>query len=256
MDPIIFTEGVTQDRVYAHRGDVFLCEGLFKSERKVDKDDHILCKPNRPVVIVSDDNYNKTIVKVLPLSTSSGSKDPDACTSGRCIQIPSISNDRGVTYIDVSQEFTINVHQLKYKLASLSQEIVDTAVAYNLLQKIPNATCVDTIVNVLQNRYPKSTCFENINVAGVIDNKMAPFVDVYAPVKEVKNVTTNRKSVYPPHSTYEEADAVYQEWLSLGTDMFCYRYQLTRERYTYLRKKCISLLQGVKNGFTKFDWQG
>lgn len=255
---IVFKDGVNLNRVYAHRGDIFTCEGVFKSEKKVDREDHILCKPNRPVLVVSDDEYNKTIVKVLPLSTSSGSSDPDSCTNSRCIQIPSVDKREGSTYIDVSQEFTVNVHQLRYKMASVSQEIVDTAVALNLLQKV-NKKSINRIVNILKDNYPNSECFDvkvTSSSMDMIDARMAPYTDIFAPVEQVKEKKNEPRKEYPPHGTYDEADSIYNEWVKLGTDAFCYKYQLNRNQYMYLRGKCMKLLLGKKNGFTKFDWRG
>lgn len=68
-----FDTGIDDDRVYAHRGDIFICDDLFKTIDEIDKDDHILGKPTRPVIIISNDCYNRNIVKVLPFSTKAGS---------------------------------------------------------------------------------------------------------------------------------------------------------------------------------------
>lgn len=256
-DLIIFTSGVELNRVYAHRGDIFTCEGVFKRENKVDKEDHILCKPSRPVLVVSDDAYNKTIVKVLPLSTSCGNSDPNSMTNSRCIQIPAVDSKRdgGITYIDVSQEFTVNVHQLRYKLATVSQEIVDTAVAYNLLQKI-NYDSVDNVVNIIKKKYPDAECFNNVDMCACVDDRSAPYIDVFSSVKQIKDSEKPaRKNDYPPHSTYEEVDELYKEWINIGTEAFRYKYSLDPTQYNYLRNSCIKKLLGVKQGFTKFDWR-
>ena len=255
---IVFQSGVNFNKVYAHRGDIFICEGLFKPEKRATKDDHILTKPNRPVLIVSDDKYNKDIVKVLPLSTSPGNGDATTSISGsRCIQIPSSDSKSGVTYIDVSQEFTVNVHQLKNKIADVSQEIVDIAVAMNLLQKV-NKKSINTIVDVLKENFPNSDCF-NVNkdqcCYTVIDNLQSPCTDFYVAVERVEPRNKQPKTDYPPHSTLEDVEKLYQEWVSCGTDMFRYRYGLTIKQYKYLRDKCIPVLIKGVVGFNRHDWR-
>ena len=88
-----FDTGIDDDRVYAHRGDIFICDDLFKTIDEIDKDDHILGKPTRPVIIISNDCYNRNIVKVLPFSTKAGSDDSNAISSGRVIRGPGINNN-------------------------------------------------------------------------------------------------------------------------------------------------------------------
>ena len=150
-----FDTGIDDDRVYAHRGDIFICDDLFKSIDEIDKDDHILGKPSRPVIIISNDNYNRNIVKVLPFSTKAGSDDANAISSGRVIRVPGINNNPNPSYIDVSQVFTINTYQLKIKLGHASQEIVDAAVAMHTLQNVADSTSINTLVKIFKDRYCK-----------------------------------------------------------------------------------------------------
>ena len=60
-----FDTGIDDDRVYAHRGDIFICDDLFKSIDEIDKDDHILGKPSRPVIIISNDKKVQVHVIVV-----------------------------------------------------------------------------------------------------------------------------------------------------------------------------------------------
>ena len=77
---LLFESGIDYNRVFAHRGDIFICEGLFKPMSDIEENDHIIAKPNRPVLIISDDIHNADIVKVLPFSTKAGSLDQESIT--------------------------------------------------------------------------------------------------------------------------------------------------------------------------------
>ena len=70
-----FNSGITHDRVFAHRGDIFVCTGVFKELDQIDKDDHILGKPSRPVLIISEDEYNMLIDLEKKLLINDGDSD-------------------------------------------------------------------------------------------------------------------------------------------------------------------------------------
>ena len=267
-----FTEGLTFDRTFAHRGDVFTTEGVFKDYKDVKEDDHILCKENRPVLVVSDDRYNMQIVRVLPLSSKLGNSSIHSITSSRLIQIPAVyEGQTEPSYIDVSQEFTINVWQLKFKLCHLDQKIVDTAVAFNLFQKM-NANSVGRIMNLMSLQFPEVTEYTRVH------SIPAPNTEQFQTVKRGENVstttkteevnseektksiesttTTRKRFEYPPVNSVDDAYALFVEWNEGTTDSFCYKYGMNKSQYQYLKQKCVKILLKEKPGFTKFDWRG
>lgn len=257
-----FDTGISDDRIYAHRGDIFVCDGLFKPIDEVDKDDHIIAKPTRPVLIISNDENNINVVKVLPFSSRSGSEDANAISSGRVICVPSINNNPNSSFIDVSQVFTINTHQLKIKLGHASQEIVDAAVALHTLQNICNDKSVDMLVRVFKDRYPKARvfsnglCENNSNNNFTVTNMYHPDSLVFADVQQVSQseLMTEVKSPLKQPNTREEAYQLYQEWLTMGTDLFRKKYGITKQQYFALRDKCVSKMLGKIPNFKKHDW--
>lgn len=255
-----FDTGITDDRIYAHRGDIFICTGLFKELDTIEKDDHILGKPNRPVLIISDDEYNRDIVKVLAFSSKESSGYADSINAYRSIKVPGVYNNPNHSYIDVSQVFTINTHQLKIKLGHASQEIVDAAVALHTLQNM-NQESVNTMMKVLKDRFPNSPAFRQVgsNIVNrnvTIDTMRSPIVDVFTPVQRVseEELLTEIKSTLKDPTTKDEAYSLYQEWLQLGTDMFRNKYGLSRQQYFSLRDKCVNKMLGKVSNFKKYDW--
>lgn len=264
---LVFNSGISDDRVYAHRGDIFICEDLFKNIEEIDKDDHILAKPTRPVIIISSDNYNRSIVKVLPFSTKSGSEDANAISSGRVIRVPGINNNPNPSYIDVSQIFTINTYQLKIKLGHASQEIVDAAVAMHTLQNVANETSINTLIKICKDRYPNAQIFNqfmtqknnNNNVVQppvIINNMYNPFEELFSTVEKVsyEELITQQKNTLKYPETKEDAYKLYQEWMSMGTDLFRNKYGITRQQYITLRDKCVCKMLGKIPNFKKHDW--
>lgn len=260
-----FNTGITDDRIFAHRGDIFICDGLFKELDQIDEDDHILAKPTRPVIIISSDDYNRNVVKVLAFSTRSGSDDSNAISSGRVIRVPGINNSQNPSYIDVSQVFTINTYQLKVKLGHASQEIVDAAVALHTLQNIANETSVDTMVKVFRDVYPKSQIFKNfvqepkqdyVNKQYTVNNMYAPDMEMFCDVKQV-SLEELQSEIYHQlkfPETKEDAYKLYQEWLTMGTDLFRRKYGITRQQYITLRDRCVQQMLGKVANFKKHDW--
>lgn len=257
-----FDTGIDDDRIYAHRGDIFICDNLFKPMDKLDKDDHILGKPTRPVIIISNDKFNRNVVKVLPFSTSPGSDDANAITSGRVIRVPGINNNPNPSYIDVSQVFTINTYQLKIKLGHASQEIVDAAVAMHTLQNIADHTSIDTLVKVFKDRYPDAQVFnQNIQFQNnshnvIINNMFSPFEDMFSNVQQVsyQELIVQEKPVLKYPDNKDEAYTYYQEWLNMGTDLFRNKYGISRQQYISLRDKCVAKMLGKVPNFKKHDW--
>lgn len=37
---LLFESGIDYNRVFAHRGDIFICEGLFKPMSDIEENDH------------------------------------------------------------------------------------------------------------------------------------------------------------------------------------------------------------------------
>ena len=261
-----FDTGIDNDRIYAHRGDIFICDDLFKPLEELDKDDHILGKPTRPVIIISNDIFNKNIVKVLPFSTKAGSDDLNAISSGRVIKVPGINNNPNPSFIDVSQIFTINTYQLKVKLGHASQEIVDAAVAMHTLQNIADSSSINTLVKIFKDRHPKAQVFNQViqvqnnsntyNQSLVINNMFNPSEDLFSAVQQVSHeeLITEIKQTLKHPDTKEDAYELYQEWLSMGTDLFRSKYGLTRQQYITLRDKCVVKMLGKVPNFKKHDW--
>lgn len=259
-----FDTGITDDRIYAHRGDIFICSGLFKEPDSIDKDDHILCKPSRPVIIISDDEYNRDIVKVLAFSSKEGSGYSDSINAYRSIKVPGVNNNPNPSYIDVSQVFTINTHQLKIKLGHASQDIVDAAVALHTLQNV-NQNSVSTMMKVMRDRFPNAQAFKQTN-AGVVkgpsssavmmDNMRSPLTDVFTNVQRVteEELMCEIKSTLKLPTNKEDAYTLYQEWLQLGTDAFRNKYGLTKQQYYSLRDNCVNKMLGKISNFKKYDW--
>lgn len=254
-----FDTGITDDRIYAHRGDIFICSGLFKEIDTLDKDDHILGKPSRPVIIISEDEYNRDIVKVLAFSSKEGSGYSDSINAYRSIRVPGVNNNPNPSFIDVSQVFTINTHQLKIKLGHASQEIVDAAVALHTLQNM-NQNSVGTMMKVMKDRFPNAQAFRQantvINKTSTVNCISSPFTDVFTNVQRVskEELLCEVKSTLKEPNTKDDAYILYQEWLNLGTDVFRNKYGLTKQQYYSLRDKCVNKMLGKVSNFKKYDW--
>ena len=254
-----FDTGITDDRIYAHRGDIFICSGLFKEIETLDKDDHILGKPSRPVLIISEDEYNRDIVKVLAFSSKEGSGYSDSINAYRSIRVPGVNNNPNHSFIDVSQVFTINTHQLKIKLGHASQEIVDAAVALHTLQNM-NQNSVGTMLKVMKDRFPNAQAFRQVNTVVAKTNTVncisSPLTDVFTNVKRVseEELLCEIKSTLKEPNTKDDAYTLYQEWLNLGTDVFRNKYGLTKQQYYSLRDKCVNKMLGKVSNFKKYDW--
>ncbi len=265
---VVFDSGITYDRVFAHRGDIFIGEGIFKSIKDKDREDHVICKENRPILIISDDQYNIHIVKALALSSKPGSDDPATISSSRNIKIPNIQHNSNMSsYIDTSQIFTVNTYQLKVKIASVSQEIVDTAVAMSLFQNM-NRDSVPTIVRFIQEQYPYSNVFtqqRKIDQYSHEDNTRNPNEQIFSsvqrvPLNELERELESSKTEIDLRiikiNDVEEADKWYKEWQSLGTDLFRSKYHLSKQQYFTFRDRCINKMLGRVQGFKKYDWEG
>lgn len=260
MDIIKFTEGVSYDTVFAKRGDVFTTHDLFKSPNSSPKEDKILTKENRPVLIISNDKDNSEIVRVLAFSSHKGNYSANAITNKRLIELPRLYNEgndpNGKSYIDISQVFTINTYQLGRKIAHLSDEITDTAVALFTIHNIQSEKGANTLLKYLSSQYP------NININTTSKVTSDPSEDRFVVVEESKEAPStdttddNGKHIYPPSSTVEECEKLYHEWVELSTDGFRYKYKLNKTQYNYLKNKCIKTLINKKSGFTRFDWKG
>lgn len=254
-----FDTGITDDRIYAHRGDIFICSGLFKEIDTLDKDDHILGKPSRPVIIISEDEYNRDIVKVLAFSSKEGSGYSDSINAYRSIRVPGVNNNPNPSFIDVSQVFTINTHQLKIKLGHASQEIVDAAVALHTLQNM-NQNSVSTMMKVMKDRFPNAQAFRQANTVvtktSTANCISSPFTDVFTNVQRVseEELLCEIKSTLKEPNTKDDAYILYQEWLNLGTDVFRNKYGLTKQQYYSLRDKCVNKMLGKVSNFKKYDW--
>ena len=254
-----FDTGITDDRIYAHRGDIFICSGLFKEIEAIEKDDHILGKPSRPVLIISEDEYNRDIVKVLAFSSKEGSGYSDSINAYRSIRVPGVNNNPNHSFIDVSQVFTINTHQLKIKLGHASQEIVDAAVALHTLQNM-NQNSVGTMLKVMKDRFPNAQAFRQadtvVTKTSTVNCISSPLTDVFTNVQRVseEELLCEIKSTLKEPNTKEDAYALYQEWLNLGTDVFRNKYGLTKQQYYSLRDKCVNKMLGKISNFKKYDW--
>jgi PemK-like protein. len=254
-----FDTGITDDRIYAHRGDIFICSGLFKEIEKINKDDHILGKPSRPVIIISEDEYNRDIVKVLAFSSKEGSGYSDSINAYRSIKVPGVNNSPNPSFIDVSQVFTINTHQLKIKLGHASQEIVDAAVALHTLQNM-NQNSVGTILKVMKDKFPNAQAFRQSNAVitktSTVNCISSPLTDVFTNVQRVseEELLCEVKSTLKEPNTKDDAYMLYQEWLTLGTDVFRNKYGLTKQQYYSLRDKCVNKMLGKVSNFKKYDW--
>lgn len=257
-----FDTGISDDRIYAHRGDIFVVDGLFKPIEEIGKDDHIIGKPTRPVLIISSDENNRDIVKVLPFSTKAGSENSNSCSSGRVIKVPGIANNPNNSYIDVSQVFTINTYQLRTKLGHASQEIVDAAVALHTLQNVCDDKSINMLVRVFQDRFPKADIFSankvynNNNTNFSNANMYHPDTVVFTDVQRVSQseLISEIKSTLVQPVTRDDAYKLYQEWLSMGTDLFRNKYGITKQQYFALRDKCVNKMLGRIPNFKKHDW--
>ena len=88
MDIIKFTDGVSYDTVFAKRGDVFMTYDVFKSPNQSPKEDKILTKENRPVLIISNNKDNSELVRVLAFSSHKGNSSANSITNKRLIELP------------------------------------------------------------------------------------------------------------------------------------------------------------------------
>lgn len=266
MAKLVFEDGVnTDDRVYVQRGDIFTVSGLFKKLEDVDRDDHIIAKENRPVLVISANKNNEHIVKVLPLSSKQGNTDNNSISSARQIEIPNIKKGGYYrTFIDTSQIFTVNSSQLNHKLASVSQVIVDTAVE-KAMEQLIEPSSIDTVVNLMREEYPHAEAFKT-DMQYNVDNSLDPAENIYgrvlqvpleelpAPLKEEQKeraINELFSNINTPKATH-----LWEEWKMLGTDMFRKTHNLSKTEYFNLRDKCIRQLLGKLQGFKKFDWEG
>lgn len=262
MSYVSFDTGINQDKIFAHRGDIFICEGVFKEIEEKDKDDHILCKPSRPVLIISEDMYNKDIIKALAFSSKSGSDFQNSINSYRSIKVPGINGSSNPSYIDVSQVFTINTNQLRVKIGHASQEIVDAAVSLMTIQHV-NQNSIGTLLKVMRDRFPDANAFKQ-NILGSVSNNQyntisilkSPFEQDFVDVKQVTEteLLCEIKNMLKQPVNKEDAYILYQEWLNVGTDIFRNRYGLSKQKYIALRDKCVSLMLGKISNFKKYDW--
>ena len=257
-----FDKGITQDRIFAHRGDIFICDGVFKELDSIERDDHIVAKPTRPILIISEDQYNQDVVKALTFSSKRGSDEQSAINSYRSIKVPSVMGDGRPSFIDVSQVFTINAYQLKIKIGRASKEIVDAAVALHTLQNV-NEDSMNTMIKVLKDKFPDAQPFQKPivttekEVKYTVNNMKSPsgleFTDVVrVPLEELVK-STPISSIKDPLDV-EEAYRLYQDWLKYGTDPFKAKYGLTSQRYYTLKDKCVNLMLGRVSNFRRFDW--
>ena len=169
-------------------------------------------------------------------------------------------NSYSKSYIDIEQVFTINTYQLARKMCTVSQEIVDTAVALNALSNIPNLESAKGVIKYFTDKYSE------LNIKPNDDNQISnecpiidPTSDTFVLVEQDKSVNKNQpqeKHEYPPSSTYEQCELLYLDWVKLSTDGFRYKYKLSKQQYIYLKNKCIKVLINKKNGFTRYDWKG
>lgn len=258
-----FDQGITDDRIFVHRGDIFICDGVFKDldDETRDKDDHIIGKSTRPVIIISEDRYNTDIVKALPFSSRPGSSEAGRINSYRSVKVPGVGSDSTrPSYIDVSQVFTINCYQLKVKLGHASQEIVDACVALHTLQHI-NENSVSTMIKVLKDRFPNAQVFQQMcspkEEKIIVNNCKNPYDTVFTEVRQVTLEELNNKQAHTIKEPITQAYAyqLYQEWLMLQTDMFRDKYNLSKQAYFALRDKCVFQLLGKVPNFKKLDWQ-
>jgi mRNA-degrading endonuclease toxin of MazEF toxin-antitoxin module len=257
-----FDKGITNDRIFVHRGDIFITEGVFKdlnSETR-DKDDHIIGKPTRPVLVISEDKYNQDVVKVLPFSSRAGSAEENRINSYRNIKVPGFGSDpTRPSYIDISQVFTINVYQLKVKLAHASQEIVDAAVALHTVMQM-NANSVGTMLSVIKDKFPQAQAFRQMYSEKeskiIINNNRNPYDTVYTEVKQVtlEELENKKKYTIREYIDAEYAKQLYEEWKAFGTDLFRDKYGLSKQAYYAIRDKCVMQLLGKIAGFKKYDW--
>ena len=264
MSYLSFDTGIDNDRVFAHRGDIFISEGVFKEIDEKDKDDHILAKPTRPVLIISEDVYNKDLVKALAFSTKAGSEFQNAINSYRSIKVPGINGSPNPSYIDVSQVFTINTCQLRKKIGHASQEIVDAAVSLMTIQHINNNS-IGTMLKVMRDRFPNATAFKQSDM-GIIPMIQkgkssssiyrSPYEQEFMDVRRVteEELLNEIKHTLKEPTNKEEAYKLYQEWLMEGTDVFRNRYGLPKQKYIALRDKCVNMMLGKVNNFKKLDW--
>lgn len=260
-----FDKGINQNRIFAHRGDIFICDGVFKEMDKIDKDDHIVAKPDRPVLIISDDMYNQDVVKVLTFSSRKGSDEQSAINSYRSIKVPSVLGDGRPSYIDVSQVFTINVYQLRVKVGEASKAIVDAAVALHTVQNV-NEDSMTTMFKVLKDRFPNAQPFQKTTVINettterevrfTVNNMQSPSTTVFTDVVRVSLEDLDKVERYPIKEAIDKDEALrlYNDWLKLGTDPFRQRYGLTSQQYYALRDKCVAQLLGKVSNFKRFDW--
>lgn len=133
-----------------HRGDIYITTGLFRDTPENDRD-KIYAKKNRPVVVVGL-SPNLPVVLVMPITSSE-------LRSERYVKIPPIFDEspRNVTAIVTDQVFTINMHQLTRKLATVDIEVVEACI------KLLNKTCftIDNNSTPLPDRDSVSTDTED-----------------------------------------------------------------------------------------------
>lgn len=260
-----FDTGIDHNRVFAHRGDIFITDGVFKELDKIEKDDHIVAKPTRPVLIISDDQYNQDVVLALAFSSKRGSDEQSAINSYRSIKVPSVVGDGRASYIDVSQVFTINVYQLRVKIGEASKAIVDAAVALHTLHSV-NDDSMNTMMKVLKDKFPDAQPFQRVpaetssivqkEVKFTVNNMFSPSTEIFTDVTQVplEELDMVEKAPIKEQINKDEALRLYNDWLKMGTDPFRQKYGLTNQQYYTLRDKCVAQLLGKVSNFKKFDW--
>jgi mRNA-degrading endonuclease toxin of MazEF toxin-antitoxin module len=234
------------------RGEIYITDGVFKPMDEKEDGDYTIGKVNRPVLVISNDEHNEHVVRVLVLSTSSG-KIPEEgripISAYREIEIPSVCSSRhDRTYIDTYQTLTVNSSKLRKCIASVSKEVVDTAVCLSTLKAL-DKTGVKTLIKVLMKEQATADLSEDTEFKDLVSTT----VGTNLVEKIVKSI--NSESVCNVTSL-QEAQDYYKEWLNGTTDTFRRKYKLTKDQYQTIKTKCINFLTASAEGFNPNNWVG
>ena len=219
-------------------GDVFYTSGFFREEPE-NKNDRIMTKGNRPVVIIAA-THNGTVL-ACPLCTG------ETNAIKKRIEVPSVDKRKVCTYINYEQIYTLNLYNLTRKAATYSSEVVKSiheSIIKDVFMMIDTTT--EDADDVITEDTTNTTQEYHVSVTVPDVTSVAVETSDIIDIIQKRTISSN------------EAVKVYNFWYAVcGKDatVFCELVgDIKMSKYYYIRKKCMLVLieAGVLN---KFDWR-
>ena len=143
---------------------------------------------------------------------------------------------------------TVNTSKLRKCVASVSKEVVDTAVCLSTLKAL-DKDGAKTLIKVLMKEQATNELSEDEEFKDVVSTEIGKGVIE----KTLKSIET--ESICNVTNLLE-AQEYYKEWLNGTTDTFRRKYKLTKDQYQIIKTKCINILTASPDGFNPNNWVG